>query len=123
MLIEVGVVNAHSPFIVLFLYKDRISYPLWMDYFFNETSRKEFSYFPFDCLSFVLSKPAKALLFGPACACTFRLSLISFLGTPGISTGFHVNMSWLARRKLISVISYFSPKPAPITAVLDESPS
>jgi hypothetical protein len=63
MLIEVGVVNAHSPFIVLFLYKDRISYPLWMDYFFNEASREEFSYFPFDCLSFVLSKPAKALLF------------------------------------------------------------
>jgi hypothetical protein len=33
MLIEIGVVNAHSPFIVLFLYKDGISYPLWMDYF------------------------------------------------------------------------------------------
>jgi hypothetical protein len=64
MLIEVGVVNAHSPFIVLFLYKDRISYPLWMDYFFNEASHEEFSYFPFDCLSFVLSKSAKALLFG-----------------------------------------------------------
>jgi hypothetical protein len=64
MLIEVGVVNAHSPFIVLFLYKDEISYPLWMDYFFNEASREEFSYFPFNCLSFVLSKPAKALLFG-----------------------------------------------------------
>jgi hypothetical protein len=64
MLIEVGVVNAHSPFILHFLYKDRISYPLWMDYFFNEASREDFSYFLFYCLSFVLSKPAKALLFG-----------------------------------------------------------
>jgi hypothetical protein len=64
MLVEIGVVNAHSPFIVLFLYKDGISDPLWMDYFFNEANRQEFSYFPFDCLSFVLSKPSKALLFG-----------------------------------------------------------
>jgi hypothetical protein len=32
-------------------------------------------------------------------------------------------MSRLARRKLMSVSSYFSPKPAPMTAVLDESPS
>jgi hypothetical protein len=63
MLIEIGVVNTHSPIIVLFLYKDGISYPLWMDYFFNEASREEFSYFPFDCLMFVLSKPLKALLF------------------------------------------------------------
>jgi hypothetical protein len=34
-----------------------------MDYFFNEASREEFSYFPFDCLTFVVSKPSKALLF------------------------------------------------------------
>jgi hypothetical protein len=64
MLVEIGVVNAHSPFIIIFLYKDGISYPLWMDYFFNEASREEFSYFPFDCLTFVVSKPSKALLFG-----------------------------------------------------------
>jgi hypothetical protein len=64
MLVEVGVVNAHSPFIVLFLYKDGISYPLWMDYFFNEASCEEFSYFPFDCPTFILSKPSKVLLFG-----------------------------------------------------------
>jgi hypothetical protein len=64
MLIEIGVVNTYSPFIAPFLYKDRISYPLCMDYFFNEANREEFSYFPFDCLSFVLSKPAKALFFG-----------------------------------------------------------
>jgi hypothetical protein len=64
MLVEIGVVNAHSPFIILFLYKDGMSYPLWMDYFFNEASREEFSYFPFDCLTFVVSKHLKALLFG-----------------------------------------------------------
>jgi hypothetical protein len=64
MLVEIGVVNAHSPFITLFLYKDRISDPLLMVYFFNEASREEFSYFPFDCLMFVVSKPSKALLFG-----------------------------------------------------------
>jgi hypothetical protein len=35
-----------------------------MDYFFNEASRKEFSYFLFNCLTLVVSKPSKALLFG-----------------------------------------------------------
>jgi hypothetical protein len=64
MLIEIGVVSAHSPFIVLFIYKDGVSYPLWMDYFLNEASREEFSYFPFDCLTFVLCKPSKVLPFG-----------------------------------------------------------
>jgi hypothetical protein len=47
MLIEIGVVNTHSLFIVLFLHEDGISYPLWMDYFFNKASCEEFSYFPF----------------------------------------------------------------------------
>jgi hypothetical protein len=64
MLVEIDVINAHSPFIILFPYKDGISYPLWMDYFFNEASREEFSYFPFNCLTLVVSKPSKALLFG-----------------------------------------------------------
>jgi hypothetical protein len=62
MLVEIGVINAHSPFIILFAYKDRISYPLWMNYFFNEASREEFSYFPFNCLMLVVSKSSKALL-------------------------------------------------------------
>jgi hypothetical protein len=48
MLVEIGVVNTHSPFIILFLYEDGVSYPLWMDYFFNESSREEFSDFPFN---------------------------------------------------------------------------
>jgi hypothetical protein len=58
MLVEIGVVNTHSPFIILFLYKDRVSYPLWMDYFFNESSSEEFSDFPFNCLMLVMSKPS-----------------------------------------------------------------
>jgi hypothetical protein len=64
MPVEIGVINAHCPFIILFPYKDGISYPLWMDYFFNEASREEFSYFLFNCLTLVVSKPSKALLFG-----------------------------------------------------------
>jgi hypothetical protein len=35
-----------------------------MDYFFNESIREEFSYFPFVCLTLVMSKPPQALLFG-----------------------------------------------------------
>jgi hypothetical protein len=64
MLVEIGVINAHSPFIILFSYKDGISYPLWMNQFFNEVSREEFSYFPFNCFTLVVNKSSKALLFG-----------------------------------------------------------
>jgi hypothetical protein len=34
--------------------------------------------------------------FGVALGSTFRQCPINFLGTPGISVGFHANMSWLA---------------------------
>jgi hypothetical protein len=62
VLVKISVVDTHSPFIVLFLYKNRISYPLWMDYFFNESSREKFSYLPFDGLTLIVSKPSQALL-------------------------------------------------------------
>jgi hypothetical protein len=35
-----------------------------MNHFFNEASREEFSYFPFNCLTLSMSKSLKALLFG-----------------------------------------------------------
>jgi hypothetical protein len=64
MLVEIGVINTYPPFIILFSYKDGISYPLWMDYFFNESIREEFSYLPFDGLTLIVGKPSQALLFG-----------------------------------------------------------
>jgi hypothetical protein len=64
VLVEISVVDTHSPFIVLFLYKNGILYPLWMDYFFNESSREKFSDLPFNSLTFVVGKPSPALLFG-----------------------------------------------------------
>jgi hypothetical protein len=48
VLVEISVVDTHSPFIVLFLYKNGIRYPFWMDYFFNESSREKFSDLPFN---------------------------------------------------------------------------
>jgi hypothetical protein len=82
MLVEIGVINAHSPFIILFLYKDGISYLLWMDYFFNESSREEFSYFPFNCLTLVVSKPPQALLFGHGLWVYIQTMLDQFPGHP-----------------------------------------
>jgi hypothetical protein len=64
VLVEISVVNTHSPFIILFLYKNGICYPLWMDYFFNESSREKFSYLPFDGLTLIVGKSSQALLFG-----------------------------------------------------------
>jgi hypothetical protein len=82
MLVEIGVINAHSPFIILFLYKNGISYSLWMDYFFNESSREEFSYFSFDCLTLVVSKPPQALLFGNILWVYIQTMLDHFPGHP-----------------------------------------
>jgi hypothetical protein len=61
--------------------------------------------------------------FGVALGLTFRQCSINSLGTPGISVGFHTNMSRLTLRKLMSMLSYLSLKPPPINAVLEESPS
>jgi hypothetical protein len=63
MPVEISVVNTYSPFIILFSYKNGISYPFWVDHFFDEASREVFSYFPFNCLTLVVSKPSQALLF------------------------------------------------------------
>jgi hypothetical protein len=43
-------------------YKNGISYPLWMDYFFNESNREKFSYFPFDGLTLIVGESSQALL-------------------------------------------------------------
>ena len=61
--------------------------------------------------------------FGVALGSTFKACSINSLGTPGISAGFHANMSRLALRKLTSSSSYLSPSPVPMIAVLDSSPS
>jgi hypothetical protein len=54
---------------------------------------------------------------------TFRQCSINSLGTPGISAGFHANISLLALRKLTGMLSYLSSSPSLIRAVLDGSPS
>jgi hypothetical protein len=94
-----------------------------MDYFFNESSREKFSDLPFDGLTLIVGKPSQALLFRRSLWVYIQSMLDQLPGHPGISAGFHVNMSRLARRKLMSMSSYLSPKLAPITAVLDEFPS
>jgi hypothetical protein len=53
-----------------------------MDYFFNEASREEFSNFPFDYLTFVVSKPSKALLFRHSLWVYIQTMLDQFLGHP-----------------------------------------
>jgi hypothetical protein len=82
MLVEIGIVNTHSPFIVLFLYKNGISYPLWMDYFFNESRHEKFSYLPFDGLTLIVSKPAQALLLRHSLWVYIQTMLDQLLGQP-----------------------------------------
>jgi hypothetical protein len=82
MLVEISVVNAHSSFVILFSYKDRISYPLWMDYFFNESDREEFSYLPFDCLMLIVGERSQALLFRHSLWVYIQAMLDQLLGQP-----------------------------------------
>jgi hypothetical protein len=67
-------------------------------------------------------KQRRCCRFGVALRSTLSECSIRFLGTPGMSAGFHTKMSWLAQRKLMSVSSYFGSRPAPMVVVLLLSP-
>jgi hypothetical protein len=82
MLVEIGIIDTHSPFFILFQYKNRVSYPLWVDYFFNESSRDEFSYFPFDSLPFIRGKTTKSLLLWYSLWIHIKTMLDQLLGHP-----------------------------------------
>jgi hypothetical protein len=53
-----------------------------MNHFFNEASREEFSYFPFNCFRLVVSKSSKALLFGHSLWVYIQTMLDQFSGRP-----------------------------------------
>jgi hypothetical protein len=53
-----------------------------MDYFFDEPSREKFSYFLFNCLTLVMSKPSQALLFGHGLWVYIQTVLDQFPGHP-----------------------------------------
>lgn len=61
-------------------------------------------------------------LFDVAFGFTLSECSINSLGTPGMSAGFHAKMSWLARRKLTSELSYLGSSPVSIRVVLELSP-
>jgi hypothetical protein len=82
VLVEISVVDTHSPFIVLFLYKNGIRYLLWMDYFFNESIREKFSDLPFNSLTFVVGEPSQALLFGRSLRVYIQSMLDQLPGAP-----------------------------------------
>jgi hypothetical protein len=69
-----------------------------------------------------LAKRWRCCHFGVALGSTLSECSIRFLGTPGMSAGFHAKMSRLARRKLMSASSYFGSRPAPMVVVLLLSP-
>jgi hypothetical protein len=68
------------------------------------------------------AKRQRCCLFGVALGSTLSECSIRFLGTPGMSAGFHAKMSRLAQRKLTSASSYFGSRPAPMVVVLLLSP-
>ena len=61
-------------------------------------------------------------LFGVAFGSTLSECSNSSLGTPGMSAGFQAKISWLARRKLTSALSYLESNPVLISIVLLGSP-
>jgi hypothetical protein len=53
-----------------------------MDYFFNESSREEFGYFPFDSLPFIRGKTTKTLLLWYSLWVHIKTMLDQLLGHP-----------------------------------------
>jgi hypothetical protein len=49
---------------------------------FNKASREKFSYFPFNCFTFIVSKSSKALLFGHSLWVYIQTMLNQFPGHP-----------------------------------------
>jgi hypothetical protein len=68
------------------------------------------------------AKRRRCCRFGVALVSTLSECSIRFLGTPGMSAGFHAKMSRLARRKLMSASFYFGSRPTPMVVVLLLSP-
>jgi hypothetical protein len=64
------------------------------------------------------AKQRRCCHFGVALGSTLSKCSIRFLGTPGMSAGFHAKMSRLAWRKLTSASSYFGSRLAPMVVVL-----
>jgi hypothetical protein len=68
------------------------------------------------------AKRRRCCRFGVDLGSTLSECSIRFLGTHGMSAGFHAKMSRLARRMLTSVSSYFGSRPASMVVVLLPSP-
>jgi hypothetical protein len=68
------------------------------------------------------AKRRRCCRFGVALGSMLSECSIRFLGTLGMSVGFHAEMSWLARRKLMSASSYFGSRPGLMVVVLLLSP-
>jgi hypothetical protein len=68
------------------------------------------------------AKRQRCCHFGVALGSMLSECSIRYLGTPGMSAGFHAKMSRLAQRKLMSASSYFGSRPALMVVVLLLSP-
>jgi hypothetical protein len=62
VLVEIGVVDTHSPFSIFLFYKDWVCRPIWMCNFSNETSSLELVYLYRNGLLSILNEAAQSLL-------------------------------------------------------------
>ena len=118
------VVDAHPPLVVVLLLDEyRVSQPLGVVDFLDNPAASSFASSFLTASRLSGEKCRNRCFFSVVLGSTFKACSINSLGTPGISAGFHANTSRLALRKLTRSSSYLSPKPAPMMAVLESSPS
>ena len=110
------------PSVILLEYKHRVSQPLWVKNFHNEPDRQELGHLFSNGLAPFLMKPPKKLPDRLKLWIKLRVCSASSLGTPGMSEGFHGNMSRFLRMNSMSALSYFGSRLALILNYLDESP-
>ena len=63
-LVEVGIVNTHSPFTIFLFYKDWVCQPIWVCDFSDKTNSEEPGYFYPNSLLPILSEATQPLLDG-----------------------------------------------------------
>src|SRR5207247_930794 len=117
-LFEVLVITAHAPRPVLLFHQDRVGQPVGVVNLPDEVCGRELRELISDGSFRSCANQRRRCLTGFAPSLTFRQCSITSRGTPGLSEGFQAKMSWFAWRKVMSALSYLSPRPVPISAIL-----
>jgi hypothetical protein len=116
-LVKAWVVNRHPTFLILLLYKYRVSKPLRVEYLSYEPCTKELHDLLANRLSLLIVEAAKTLFHWFRSWLDVQLVLGNLSRDPFMSKDFHANTLRFALRKSTSVPSYLGSSTVPIWSI------